>query len=107
MARSKVKTNPRTRSTPRKIKEVMTHGETQEAAVAPSCCERVKVNQKLSRPQSPVKQTNTRDLPPNTGGEIRKSSEAAVGPVLVEVARENLPLARPELLHPLPGAILR
>ena len=76
VARSKVKTNPRTRSTPRKIKEVMTHGETQKAAVAPSCCERVKVNQKLSRPQSPVKQTNTRDLPPNTGGEIHKSAEA-------------------------------
>ena len=76
VARSKVKTNPRTRSTPRKIKDVMTHGETQRAAVAPSCCERVKVNQKLSRPQSPVK-TNTRDLPPNTGGEIHKSAEAS------------------------------
>jgi len=37
VARSKVKTNPRTRSTPRKIKDVMTHGETQRAAVAPSC----------------------------------------------------------------------
>ena len=59
VARSKVKTNPRTRSTPRKIKEVMTHEETQKAAVSPSCCERVKVNQKLSWSQSPVKRSDT------------------------------------------------
>ena len=77
VARSKVKTNPRTRSTPRKVKEVMTHEETQKAAVSPSCCERVKVNQKLSRPRSPVKQTDPSCLPPNTGEESRQSAESS------------------------------
>ena len=57
--------------------EVMTHGETQKAAVSPSCCERVKVNQKLSRSQSPVKQSDTSCRPPTTGKESRQSAESS------------------------------
>ena len=37
-------------------------------------CERVKVNQKLSRPRSPVKQPDPSCLPPNTGEESRQSA---------------------------------
>ena len=54
----------------------MTHEETQKVAGSPSCCERVKVNQKLSRPRSPVKQPDPSCLPPNTGEESRQSAEA-------------------------------
>ena len=54
----------------------MTHEDTQKVASSPSCCERVKVNQKLSRPRSPVKQPDPSCLPPNTGEESRRSSES-------------------------------
>ena len=37
VARNKVVTNPRTRSNPRKIKDVMTYGETQNVARSLSC----------------------------------------------------------------------
>ena len=55
VAHSKVKTNPRTRSTPRKIKDVRTHEETQSVARSPCCCSRMKVNLRESHtgPQSP------------------------------------------------------
>ena len=36
VARNKVVTNPRTRSTPWKVQDVMTHGETQNMARSPS-----------------------------------------------------------------------
>ena len=77
VARSKVKTNPRTRSTPRKIKDVMIHEETQGVANSPSCCEKIKVNQKLSGPRSPVKQPEPSCLPPDTGEESRRSAESS------------------------------
>ena len=76
VARSKVKTNLRTRSTPRKIKAVMTHEETQGVAGSPSCCEKVKVNQKHIGPRSPVRQPEPRCLPPNPDGESSRSAES-------------------------------
>ena len=73
VARSKVKTNSRTRSIPRKIKAVMTHEETQGVAGSPSCCSKAKVNQNRTGPQSLERQPEPCCLPRNPDREIARS----------------------------------
>ena len=69
MAHNKVVTNPRTRFTPRKVKDLMTHEETQGVARSPSCCRRLKVNLRESRleSKSPVAQPRPHHSPQITG----------------------------------------
>ena len=88
MARNKVKTNPQTRSNPRKVKDVMTHGETQGVARSPSCCRRMKVNLRESHiePKGPVVQPRPRETQPIP------AQHPAAGPVHRQVA-----LGRPRL----------
>ena len=76
VARSKVKTNPRTRSTPRKIKAVMTHEETQGVARSPSCCSKSRSTpERTRRPRSPEGRPKPRCPPQVPNGEIAQYKE--------------------------------
>ena len=76
MARSKVNTNSRTRSTPRKIKALMTHEETQGVAGSPLCCWKVKVDLRESHgPQSPEGRSKPCCSQRNPDGEMARAEE--------------------------------
>ena len=81
VAHNKVVTNPRAKSIPRKVKDVMTHRETQDVARSPAC-QRMKMN--LREPYPPLQSsqptrgvTTTPSTESNQGGEGEPRGEGA------------------------------
>ena len=67
IARNKVVTNPRTRSTPRKVKDVMTQGQTQNVAWSPLCRRRkTNLKEQYTSPKVPDQQLDSPHPPPPT-----------------------------------------
>ena len=90
VARNKVVTNPRTRSTPRKVKDVMTHGETQNVARS-TLCRRMKTN--LKEQYMAPKVPNRPSEPPSPGKASNPSGDSPAwrqeaGPMAVLAGQE-------------------
>ena len=99
VARSKVKTNPWTRSKPRKIKDVMTHEETQGVADSPSVVRKSRSTRNSAGLRA-RKNNQTQAACPQTP--VKKAAgprSLAAEPVHIQVAGGKLHLGRPGPTH--------